>query len=183
MKITLAGSKWLHETTARWRAEAADAKLDIDQQRLAVNKQVVTRSEQAPLDRLYAAKKLDPDFQISVILHSAGVRYYSDWYLSGLSGISGIDYSRIGMGGGESASDIPISEMQAIRRDAYRAAKKHLGARWAPIVEAVVLEERPLNDVLDLTGYKDKSAGSAVALERLNTGLRRLAVHYRLIRP
>ena len=178
MKITLGGSQWLLDTTARWKAELEEQK--VEDKRVAARPPLMRASV---LDSLHETRKLDSDRTMSTLLHAAGLRYHADWYLSGLSGISAIDYGRCGLGGsGDPLSGMPQSEMQAHRRDSFRKARKHLGDRYVPILEAVVLEEKPLAEARYLTGYRDKTAGSAVALERLNTGLRRLAVHYGLLK-
>ncbi len=168
--------------TAKWRDEAADAKLDMDKQRLAANRQEAPpRSTASPLDKLYARRELDRDMFMNGVLHGAGMRYYSDWYLSGLNGLSGIDYSRVGVGG--SGDNLPQNERQEARRRAFRKAHDYLGERYTVVVDPVVLEERPIGSISAVTGYANRGVASAVALERLNTGLRRLALHYGMVRP
>lgn len=183
-KITLGGSRWLHDTTAKWRAQTADAKLDLDKQRLAGNKQTAPpRDTSSVLDRLHTKRQLDPDFIMSGVLHGTGMRYYSDWYLSGLSGISAFNYDQQG-GGGGSKDGLPRSEMEAHRRQSYQAAKDVLGDRYLPVVDDVVIKELPIHKVRigDGEDYANSSVANAVMIERLNTGLRRLAVFYGLLR-
>lgn len=139
------------------------------------------RNTQAPVERLARRGDLDPDTQLAGLLLTTAQRYYGDWYLSGLSGLSAIDYDRTG--GGTDANPaymMPVTERQAQRREAWRAARLALGERYAAVVDPVVLEEQYLSQIA--SEYKNRAVSIAVLKERLNVGLRRLAVHYGLMR-
>jgi hypothetical protein len=73
------------------------------------------------------------------------------------------------------------SEVQRSRLADFKAALAALDSRHGPTVCAVVLEGLSVHKAADAAGHKNRSAGSAVTLERLNVGLRKLAVHYRLM--
>lgn len=172
--VTLPGSSWLHETTARWRAEAADQAKQA-KRAAALPPRLVSTT----IDLLHNKGRLDPDRTMSGILHSTAQRYYADWFQGGLVGISAINYDRIG----GDHDKLPMTERQEYHRQQFRRARDFLGDKYSPIVDAVVLDEQPITAVRHMTGYKDKNAASAVATERLNTGLRRLAVNYGMLRP
>jgi hypothetical protein len=146
----------------------------------------VRRLNDSPFGRMHARGQLDPDSGINDILYSAGRNYHQDWYYSGLGGISGIDYSRVGSGGGTESSPaymMPRSEFALGHRLQFRKAREALGERYRPVADAVVLEERGIPEIAyEISGYKGPDAGSAATRERLNTALRRLAVFYGLMR-
>jgi hypothetical protein len=137
------------------------------------------RKTQSPFERMCDRRELDSDEDISELIRAAGKRYYSDWYMSGLGGLSGIDYSRVG-GGGETspAHYTPVSQRQAERRAAHRAARAALGDRYALIVEPIVLEDKSIGDLRGLAPMKDKTAASKFNMQKLREGMRRLAKHY-----
>jgi hypothetical protein len=156
-KITLGGSAWLHRTTTEWRAAQAAENAHT---RLAANVQEVDELPLgAPLNRLHLRGQLDDDWIISGVLHGTGMRYRTDWHLSR---------------GRE-------SEVQRERLALFRAANRALGTHYAPTVGAVVLENASLQTAGYALGYTNRSAAVAAALERLNVGLRKLAVHYQLL--
>jgi hypothetical protein len=64
----------------------------------------------------------------------------------------------------------------------FRQARDALGERYRTVVDPIVLEEKSIADIRDDSGYKHVTTASAVTVERLNVGLRRLAVHYGLMR-
>lgn len=130
-------------------------------------------------ERIYVRGQLDPDVEVATALHAAGLRYQSEYELSRLAGeIGSPDYSRpIVDGRGEPRTPIGVRAQAA--RTALRAAREAMGARCADVVEAVVLRGAKLEDVgLETTGYRSGKMAGAVAKERLNQGLRALAIHY-----
>jgi hypothetical protein len=143
----------------------------------------VRRIVDSPFARMHLRSQLDPDDGINEILFSAGRNYHQDFYYSGLGGISGIDYSRVGGGGGDvtPTHHMPRSEFALRHRLQFRSAREALGERYRPVVDAVVLEESTISSAAaNFTGSTD--ARQATAKERLNVGLRRLAVFYGLMR-
>jgi hypothetical protein len=144
----------------------------------------VRRIIDSPFARMHVRGQLDPDAGINDILFSAGRNYYQNWYYSGLGGISGIDYSRVGGGGSDitPSHHMPRSEFALRHRDQFRAARIALGDRYSIVVDPIVLEEKMISDIREDSGYKHVSTASAITVERLNVGLRRLAVYYGLMR-
>lgn len=131
-------------------------------------------------ERLYNRGQLDDDKDVAETLYAAGLRYETD-YNSGWSGMYGSpDYSKPVVDGGGEAR-VPISERQQGARDRVRMARKAMTAKFAEVVEAVVVNGESLGSVgLRCTGYKGEPQAQAAAKERLNIGLRALAFHYGL---
>lgn len=130
-------------------------------------------------ERIYNRGQLDPDKSVADALYAAGLRYQSEYELSRLAGeIGSPDYSKpIVDGGGETRTPIGVRAQAA--RTALRAALQAMGAQCAAVVDAVVLRGERLQDVgLATTGYRSEKMASAVAKERLNQGLRALAILY-----
>jgi hypothetical protein len=132
--------------------------------------------------RMHAAKQLDDDPETNDALHAAGLRYATDFHLAGLNPLGAIDYSRVTVdfgAAGEGASD-----RMAQARGRFRKAKELLGTKYAPVVDAVVVEGKSLGEVgASVTRYRDRGKAIAAAGERLNAGLRLLAVSYGILRP
>jgi hypothetical protein len=157
-KISLGGSQWLRESTARWRAEQA---AESAYTRLAANVQEARAlGHDWRIERLFRRGQLDDDYWIASVLHGAALRFYHDWHLSRGS-----------------------SEVARERRAAYDAAIQALGQHYGPTVCSIVLENAPLQTAGYALGYTNRSAAVAAALERLNVGLRKLAVHYGILSP
>lgn len=130
-------------------------------------------------ERIFNRGQIDPDAEVAAPLYAAGLRYQSDYELSRLAGeIGSPDYSKpIVDGGGETRT--PISVRAQAARTALRAARHAMGAQCVAVVDAVVLRGERLQDVgLATTGYRSEKMASAVAKERLNQGLRALAICY-----
>jgi hypothetical protein len=130
-------------------------------------------------ERIYTRGQLDPDGEVATALFAAGLRYQSEFELSRLAGeIGSPDYSKpIVDGGGETRTPIGVRAQAA--RTALRAVRDAMGAQCASVVDAVVLRGERLEDVgLATTGYRSGKMAGAVAKERLNQGLRALAIHY-----
>jgi hypothetical protein len=132
------------------------------------------------LQRMHTAKQLDDDPETNDALFAAGLRYAQDHHQAGLSPLGAVDYSReiVDFGGQHDAA-----EGRAIARDRYRAARELLGSRYGQVVEGVVVEGKSLGEVgAEITRYKDRGKAIAAAGERLNAGLRLLAVKYGILR-
>lgn len=129
--------------------------------------------------RLAKRGGLYPDRIINGRLLEAGERYYSDFYMANLSPLAAIDYGKVS-GGGGNGSGMPVSEMQAIRRNAWRAAKAYIGKKYSQVVDLVLLEGQ--NDLVAVgakaSGLASPHACRAVATERLTAGLFLLNKHY-----
>lgn len=131
-------------------------------------------------DRLKARGQLDKDPETNETLHAAGLRFAQDHYMAGLRPLGAIDYSRevVDCGGQQIMAE---SMMKA--RDRYRSARQLLGEHYGKVVEAVVVDGRTLGDIgLAATHYKDVGKAQAAASERLNAGLRLLAISYGIMR-
>lgn len=164
-------------------APAADNDNTPTPERIAQAGDVVQTAEAVRVrdnfERLFVRGQIDPDPEVAATLYAAGCRYQSDYELSRLAGELGSpDYSRpVVDGGGETRT--PIAERAQAARDAIRGAREAMGMRCAKVVDAVVLRGEALESVgLSSTGYRAGKMASAVAKERLNQGLRALAVHY-----
>lgn len=132
------------------------------------------------LGRMHSAKQLDDDPETNDALHAAGIRYAQDHHLAGLDPLGAIDYSRVTVDFG-SVEGMPGRMADA--RGRYRTARTLLGSRYGPVVDAVVIDGKSLGDVgAEITRYKDRGKAIAAAGERLNAGLRILAVKYGILR-
>jgi hypothetical protein len=140
--------------------------------------------EDAPIERLAARKALASDEGGNRTLLEAGKRYYEHWYLAGLNGLGAIDLTRAGGGDGSPACGMPTTEAAAHHRREFRAALDALGKagkRLSEVVDLVVLHEQEIEAIArKVSGYKDKTAATAVTLDRLRTGLECLARHFRI---
>lgn len=131
-------------------------------------------------DRMHSSKQLDDDADTNDALHAAGLRYAQDHHLARLNPLGAVDYSRVVVDGGAAGSGTE-SMVQARRR--YRAAQELLGAKYAAVVEAVVVEGKSLGEIgASITRYRDRGKAIAAAGERLNAGLRLLAINYGILR-
>lgn len=134
----------------------------------------VVRLTDAPLDRLHARRRLDEaDPDRNRILFEAGDRLRTHHFQAGLSGMaSASNFNGAGGGGGLRT---PITETQERhRREMRRAAAEMDAGDWV-VVQAVVLDERILEEVGRDLGYAHDRAAAGVALDRLRRGLRVLA--------
>lgn len=138
-----------------------------------------------PLMRLAKKGGLYPDQLINRYLLESGERYYSDWYLSNMSPLAAIDYSKVSGGGGnDSGGGMPVSELQAMRRQDYRTARNFMGKKYATVVDLIVLEGQ--GDLVGVgkrvSGLASPHACRAVTTERLTAGLYLLARHYKYLK-
>lgn len=143
----------------------------------------IMRVNPAPLDRLRAHRHLNRDPDLNALLWTAGDRYRSDWYLSGLSGSAGVTLEQSG-GGGPShpAYMMPNSEraasFRAMWRQAYRAIED---GNTRQVVNLIVLEEAPVVNVGRIVTMEvGRDRCREAALDLLREGLRILAKHYGL---
>lgn len=130
-------------------------------------------------ERMHARGQLDDDDFMNDNLHAAGLRYQSEHHCAGLNPLGAIDYERPMVDGGGAQV---VSERMLAMRDSFRAARRALGDKYGPIVDAVVLEGKTLVEAGRLFGYHSKDSAAASAKERLNTALRLLAQQYGIIR-
>ena len=137
----------------------------------------------SPFHRMFERGQLDKDEAINELLYSAGVRFYQDWYYSGLAGgLGSFDYSKpiVDSSGGES-SHMPRTMREAARRQAFRAAVAVLEPLELKMLEAVVLEEKTVREVASaVTGIGRLVNAQREALALLVSGLRRLVREYGL---
>lgn len=136
------------------------------------------------LTRMANRGQLYPDAKTNEALHIAGVKYYEDWYGSGMGGLQAIDYGKVSGGQGGAGSAMPASRLAAQHRANYRAARAAVPAKWRKPMEAILLEGQ--SDLVAVgraaTGASQPHMCRAVAIERLTTGLYLLAKHYVLVR-
>ncbi|NGO51632.1 hypothetical protein [Allomesorhizobium camelthorni] len=132
------------------------------------------------LQRMHTAKNLDDDPETNDALFAAGLRYAQDHHQAGLSPLGAVDYSRVVVDGGGQQNS---ADSRAVARDRYRAARELLGSRYGGVVEGVAVEGKSLGEVgAEITRYRDRGKAIAAAGERLNAGLRLLAVRYGILR-
>lgn len=151
----------------------------------AVGADGVRRLSDDPLSRLAARGLLWPgDEDRNRLLAEAGERFRTDRHRASLDGPGAMDVGRVGGGAGDPAWSMPLTERMAHWRWRYRQAVQALGGPYlAAVVEAVVCDERSLEDVgRQVSGRPDPKQAQAVAMDRLREGLRVLAVHYGLVR-
>lgn len=128
-----------------------------------------------PLARMHKRGQLDPDPETNDVLFAAGMRYAQDVHLAGMSAsVASPDYAKPVVDGGTGPD--AFSERRLARLRSLAKARWVLGTRYVGAVDAVVIHERTLTDASAMFG--GERDGKVVARERLNEGLRRLAVHY-----
>lgn len=128
--------------------------------------------------RLFNKGKLDPDPLMNQLLYAAALRYQSDHHIAGMNPLGAMNYDRPvvdgGSGGGNGNSDH--------HRDRFRRAQASMGKTFGPVVDAVVINGETLRSTgLRVTHYQHANLAGAVAGERLATGLRMLAAHYKML--
>lgn len=111
-----------------------------------------------PFEQLAAKCRLDRNPDINSILHSAGVRYLSDW---------------------RQYRDGQPSRKMAYGR-LYYAARAAMFVRHAGIVDQLVLLGDSPAASYSRTGYKARQYASVAVRERLAAGLMCLAKHYKI---
>lgn len=138
----------------------------------------------SPFHRMFERGQLDKDEAINELLYSAGVRFYQDWYGSGLAGgLGSMDYSRpiVDGGSGAEATQMPRTAREAARRQAFRAAVALLKPLELKMLEAVVLSEKTVREVaVGVTGIGRLVNAQKEAMALLVSGLRRLVREYGL---
>ncbi|MGX1786853.1 DUF6456 domain-containing protein [Bosea sp. NPDC055332] len=131
-------------------------------------------------ERLLVRGQIDEDDEVAATLFAAGLRYETDSAVAWSGQYGSPDYSRPIVDGG--TDRLPVSERQQSARDRVRQARAAMGARYAEVVDAVVLHGLTLEAAgRRHCGYRGTDTAAAAAKERLNTGLRCLAVHYGIV--
>lgn len=131
-------------------------------------------------EMMHGRGTLDPDPRVNDILYAAGVRLQSDHHQAMMAPLKAVDYNRPTVDGG---GNWVYSEKTQRFRAELEAARAALGDRYRPIVEAIVLEGQSLIAYgISASSFKHRHQITAQMGERLNAGLRRLAVHYELIK-
>lgn len=139
----------------------------------------VAQGQRDNFERLLVRGQLDEDAEVATTLYAAGLRYETESAVAWSGQYGSPDYSRPVVDGG--ADRAPISERQQSARDRIRAARAAMGVRYAEVVDAVVLHGMTLEAAgRRYCGYRQPDSARAAAKERLNSGLRALAVHYDL---
>lgn len=128
-------------------------------------------------ERLLQRGQLDDDKETAVALYAAGVRYQTDHQLAQMVNFGSFDYSKPIVDGGTDA--LPITERVQEARTTLRRARAAMGTRCAEVVDAVTLHGMTLAAAgRRYCGYRGDTAAQASAKERVNVGLRALAVFY-----
>lgn len=165
----------LQRATPERLAKADKAAIGADQ---------VQRVQEGPLAWLASRRFLDRrNPERNQALADAGEEYRRHWYLSGLSPIAAMDPTRPPVRGESMPPGfMPATERQAYHRQQYRRGEEALGMFFSVVVNAVVLEERSLEDVgKQVSRYSNAKLCRAIALDRLIEGLRLLAEEYGFI--
>ena len=115
------------------------------------------------------------------LLMEAGERYASHWTLGYRVGVGAQDMNRVcsdgGVPSGLSASESAVSNAQQ-----YQRASQCLGPYFGAVVDAIVLNEEPVESVgRRVSGYGSAKQAIAVAMDRLREGLSRLAALWGMI--
>lgn len=128
-------------------------------------------------ERLLVRGQIDEDPEVATALYAAGLRYETEHAVAWSGQYASPDYSKPVVDGGSDRA--PVSERQQSARERMRQARCTMGLRYAEVVDAVVLHGMTLEAAgRRFCGYRSVKMASAAAKERLNTGLRALAVHY-----
>lgn len=129
-------------------------------------------------ERLLVRGQIDEDPEVAAALYAAGLRYETDHQLA-YSGLYGSpDYAKP-LVDGSSAPATPITERAEQARARLKVARAAMGARYAEVVDAVVVQGVTLEAAgRRYTGYRGTDTSAAAAKERLNAGLRALAILY-----
>lgn len=128
-------------------------------------------------ERLLVRGQLDEDAETATTLYAAGVRYQTDYQLAQMVNFGSFDYAKPMVDGGADAT--PITERVQMARTTLRAARAAMGDRLAEIVDGVAIHGMTLEGAgRRYTAYRGVNAATTAARERLNAGLRALAVFY-----
>jgi hypothetical protein len=131
-------------------------------------------------EMLHGRGQLDRDSKLNELLYAAGVRYQSDYHQAMMAPLKAVDYDRQRVDGGKG---FVYSERTQRHRVSLEEARVAMGDRYRAIVDAIVLEGQSLIAFgMTASVFKHRHQITAQMGERLNAGLRRLAVHYRLIK-
>ena len=137
-------------------------------------------------ERMWKRGQLDRNPDLNESLYAAGLRYRQDHHSAGLAPLGAIDYGREqvdgGSGAGTAAGGLFGSEAATRALERYRAARRAMGDRFSPVIDAVVIEGRTLAEAGAAVGrYSAGARAEAQAAERLDLGLRELAIFYGVI--
>ncbi len=133
-------------------------------------------------ERMWKRGQLDKIPRINESLYAAGLRYRTDHHSAGLAPLGAIDYGRekvdCGSGAGTSVGGLYGSDRAVFALERYRQARAAMGTRFAPVVDAVLIDGKTLEEAGEVIGQRGRGARIAVAGDRLSSGLRNLAVFY-----
>lgn len=113
--------------------------------------------------------------ELNRVLFEAGEKYLSHWTLGYRIGVAAQDINREGRAGFTSGG-MALAENATHHAEQYRRASQALGPYLSAAVDAIVLNEEPVESVgRRISGYKDRNKAIAVAMDRLREGLSQLA--------
>ena len=140
------------------------------------------RAQDGRLEKLAARRALAPESsKTNLILFHAGLRYRKNWEKAGCDTLKGMDPTRESCGG-SGKFGLFGSEAQANAWAVHNASRAAMFADFRAPVDAIVLEEREVEDVGRQFGaYRHAAMATAVAMFILRGGLKMLAVHYGMI--
>lgn len=128
------------------------------------------RMQDSPIDRLRRTGSITEG------QHTAGKRYYADWYAAGLAPLGAFDYTRPIVDGASPKGDSDYRSSASFR---WNAARKAMGGFLAAVVDPVVLSEQPVESAgRAVSGRADRREARAVAMDRLLGGLDVLCKSY-----
>ena len=105
--------------------------------------------------------------------YTAGEKYRIHWHRSGLQGLPSSDLGRIFAG----FQELNRSEKQIWHGQRYHEAKDHLGKIDAEMLDALICDETPLEQIGYWLGWHSRSSAIVAATERMKAaldGLRKL---------
>ena len=132
-----------------------------------------TRNRSSWLDEMHSRRLLEEN------AHAAALRYESDWFAAGMTGVRARDYERPFVDGGEGGDRVPSARQEASRW-ALRTARAVLGG-FATVVDMIVLGGATAGDLTYLSPQRNRGKAIADIMRRLRAGLRLLAEHYDII--
>ena len=123
----------------------------------------------APLERAWGRGVITAE------QYAAGMKFRHHWWHAGLGeAIGSVDLNRILASDVTSFSGMAKTEAQVFHRQQYRAAVKATGTIGAKVLDAIICQEAPLEQVGYALGWGSMPQAISAAAERLKMALDRL---------